>query len=136
DYEVYRATHPDGPFEIVVRAPGMSAVDTIGLMPGTLYYYQVKTVKGNVTSAFSEPASATTAGDAIPPTAPANVVELSNTLTGVALSWSPSTDNVAVLHYEIFQSGELIGTSEIHAFTAEQLEPGTEYVFTVKAVDA
>src|SRR5690606_5993086 len=30
----------------------------------------------------------------------------------------------------------LIGQSDIHAFTAEDLSPNSEYVFTVKAVDA
>src|SRR5690606_11383058 len=44
DYEVYRAATASGVYEIVARAQGTTAIDTIGLIPGTTYYYKVKTV--------------------------------------------------------------------------------------------
>ncbi|MDQ2656741.1 MAG: fibronectin type III domain-containing protein [Bacteroidota bacterium] len=136
DYEVYRSTASSGPFTIVARVAGTSAADTIGLIPGSKYYYKVKAVSTKGSSNYSNTASATTATDAIAPTVPSNLVLISKTLTNLAFSWDPSTDNVAVTKYEVFAGAKLIGQSDIHAFTAEDLSPNTEYVFTVKAVDA
>ena len=136
DYEVYRSTATSGPFEIVARAETLSATDTIALLPGTTYYYKVKTVNSNGTSEFSNLASASTTADNVPPTAPADVAMISKTLTNIALTWKASSDNTGVSHYEIFSGTELLGTSTINAFTAEGLMPNTQYVITVIAVDA
>lgn len=136
DYEVYRATAASGPFEIVARASTLQAVDTIALVPGTVYYYRVKTVNANGSSGFSNTASAATTVDGVAPTVPQNLRLISKTLTNLAFSWDPSGDNVGVSGYEIFSGAELIGTSTIHAFTAQNLDPDTQYAFTVKAVDA
>src|SRR5690606_1664804 len=97
---------------------------------------RVRAVTNRGSSNYSNTASATTATDAISPTVASNLVLVSKTLTNLAFSWDPSTDNVGVTKYEIFAGGKLIGQSDIHAYTAEDLSPNTEYVFTVKAVDA
>lgn len=136
EYEVYRAVSSAGPFEIVTRSRGLSATDSIGLIPGTQYYYKVKTVSNNGSSDFSNMASATTAADAVAPSVPTNLLLISKTLTNLAFTWDPSTDNIGVTHYEIFSGEQLVGTSTIQAFTAEHLDPNTQYSFTVKAVDA
>ena len=136
DYEVYRAKTSGGPFEMVVRAKGTSAVDSIGLIPGTTYYYKVKTVSNSGTSGFSNQTSAATSGDEVSPSMPLNLTLISKTLSNVAFSWTASSDNVGVTGYEIYSGDQLIGTSDIHAFTAENLSPNTQYAFTVKAVDA
>ena len=136
DYEVYRATGSSGNYEIVARAKGTSAIDTIGLVPGTEYSYKVKTVNNQGSSAFSGAVSVTTASDSEAPSAPQGLQVSSKTLSNAALSWEASTDNVGVVKYEIFSGGNLIGTSTIHALTVEGLEPNTQYLFTVKAVDA
>ena len=136
DYEVYRSTSAAGPFEIAVRAQGTSAIDSIGLIPGTQYYYKVKTVNSNGTSVYSPVATATTTTDNVPPTAPTGIAIISKTLTNVAFTWQPSTDNIGVVGYEIYAGTVLAGTSTMQAFTAEGLEPNTPYVFTVKSVDA
>ncbi|HEX8039960.1 MAG TPA: fibronectin type III domain-containing protein, partial [Chryseosolibacter sp.] len=136
DYEVYRSPSEAGPFDIVARATATSVTDSIGLLPGTVYYYKVKTVNRNGTSGFSPSASAETAADGIAPSIPRNLQVISKTLTSVAFSWDPSTDNVAVTGYEIFSGGQLIGTSPTHAFTAENIEPNTQYDYTVRALDA
>lgn len=135
DYEVYRATSASGPFQIAVRAKGISAVDSIGLVPGATYYYKVKTVSNTGTSGFSNQTSAATTGDSTPPSTPLDLTLISKTLSNVAFSWTASTDNIGVTGYEIYAGAELIGTSDIHAFTAEDLSPNTQYTFTVKAVD-
>jgi chitodextrinase len=136
EYEVYRAESTSGPFEIVARAEGTSAIDSIGLLPGTTYYYKVKTVNNNGSSEFSAVASATTSGDNVAPTVPQEVALVSKTLTKLAIAWKPSHDNVGVTGYEIFSGGKLIGTSTVQAFAVEGLSPNTEYTLSVKAVDA
>lgn len=136
DYEVYRATSTQGPFEIVARVAGTNARDSIGLIPDTQYYYKVKTVNTNGSSGFSAVVSASTMVDHVAPTVPLELVEISKTLTTLAFSWKASTDNVGVTGYEIFSDGELMGTSDMHAFMADDLEANTQYHFTVKATDA
>ncbi|MEX1238678.1 MAG: fibronectin type III domain-containing protein, partial [Cyclobacteriaceae bacterium] len=136
DYEVYRSALSTGPFQIVVRAGGLSAVDSIGLLPGKVYYYKVKTVNNGGASGFSSVATATTSTDTVLPSVPQELTLINKTLTNLAFSWQPSTDNVGVKQYEIYSGNELIGTSTMQAFTVEGLSPNTQYVITVRAVDA
>ncbi|MEX2232076.1 MAG: fibronectin type III domain-containing protein [Cyclobacteriaceae bacterium] len=136
DYEVYRSLTATGPFEIVARAEDMFAIDSIALIPGTLYYYAVKAVNNNGSSAYSNVTSSSTAADNVPPTVPLDLMIASKTITNLAFTWAPSSDNVGVTGYEIFSGNELIGTSDMQAFTVENLAPNTQYFFTVKAVDA
>ncbi|MEO5602378.1 MAG: fibronectin type III domain-containing protein [Cyclobacteriaceae bacterium] len=134
-YEVYRATDISAPFIIVASVKGTVAADTIGLIPGTVYYYKVKTVNSNGSSSFSVVTTATTLTYSEPPTIPLELAIIGKTISNLTFSWKPSTDNVAVTGYEIYSSNELIGTSTIHAFTVEDLSPNTQYMLTVKAVD-
>lgn len=136
DYEVYRASSSAGPYEVIIRAKGTTAIDSIGLVPGTVYYYKVKTVNSNGSSDFSAMASASTTADGTTPTVPQGLTLISKTLTGAAVTWEPSTDNVGVTHYEIYANGELIGASDTHSFTINNLEPNAPYSITVTAVDA
>ncbi len=136
DVEIYRAESADGQFEIVTTATGTSAVDSIGLVPGTTYYYKTRAVNNNGASEFSSVVSATTAADDEAPGAPQGLTVVSKTTENVAITWEPSTDNVGVVGYEVYADDELIGTSTLHAFTAEGLSPNTLYTLTVRAVDA
>jgi chitodextrinase len=136
DYEVYRSASTAGPWQMVIRAEATSASDTIGLIPGTPYYYRVKTVTKDGASPYSTIAGASTASDNVVPTVPTGLALVSKTLSTLAITWNPSSDNVGVVRYEIFAGSELIGTSTIHAFTAEGLSPNGQYTFTVRAVDA
>ncbi|MEY8445864.1 glycosyl hydrolase family 18 protein [Enterococcus ratti] len=58
------------------------------------------------------------------------------TQSSVSLSWSASTDNVRVSHYNVYQNNQLIGTSDTTSYTVTNLSPDTTYSFTVEAVDA
>ena len=71
---------------------------------------------------------------------PEAVTDLSSsntTLTSTDLSWSPTTDNVAVTDYEVFQDdvtiGSILGTTSLNV---TGLLPSTNYIFTVFAKDA
>ena len=73
--------------------------------------------------------------DAIAPTAP-TLVASNTTANSTLLSWSGSTDNIAVTSYSIYRNGVLIGISTATTYTASGLSPATPYTFTVKAKDA
>jgi len=63
------------------------------------------------------------------------------TASSVALSWAPSTDNVAVTGYEVYRqqgggTATLAGSPTGTSFTATGLAADTSYTFTVRARDA
>lgn len=138
EFEVYRATVVDGDYSIVGRATGLAFTDDTA-HPSTTYYYKLKTI--NVTNGASSPLSdpaaiATTASDGIAPSVPTDVTLISNTFTNVAFSWTASTDNVGVTGYEILINDNPVGNSTVTSYMATNLQPGTQYNFTVKAYDA
>ena len=76
--------------------------------------------------------------DTVPPTAPANLTDAGHGDKKVALSWSPSTDNVGVMAYDIYKNGALALSVDGATTTAliKGLTGSTTYIFTVKARDA
>lgn len=73
--------------------------------------------------------------DKTPPTAPLNLQALTVTDTSLKLSWSASTDNVAVSLYEIYQNNILKGTSATASYSVTNLSASTTYSFYVVAKD-
>ncbi|MFC5703158.1 carbohydrate binding domain-containing protein [Cohnella faecalis] len=76
------------------------------------------------------------APDSQAPSTPAGLASTAKTDTSVSLTWTASTDNVAVTGYEIYRNGTKIGTSTSTSYTATGLSANTAYSFTVKAYDA
>ena len=70
------------------------------------------------------------------PTNPTNLTATNITDTGATLSWTASTDNVGVHHYNISINGTLVGTSSTTSFNVTGLTPLTNYTATVNAEDA
>ena len=70
------------------------------------------------------------------PTAPTSLAASSVTSSTATLSWTASTDNVAVTSYNIYQDGSLVGTSTTTSYTASGLSSLTTYSFYVTAEDA
>jgi chitodextrinase len=63
------------------------------------------------------------------------------TSSSVALSWSPSTDNVGVTGYDVYRqqgsgTATLVGNTAGTSFTATGLSAATTYTFSVRARDA
>ncbi len=60
-------------------------------------------------------------------------------LTGTAthrqfhINWTPSTDNVRVSHYNIYQDNQFIGTSTNASYTVTNLTPETQYSFSIQS---
>ncbi len=70
--------------------------------------------------------------------APSAITDLASSniaSTSVDLSWSTSTDNVAVSSYQVFQGGSPIGSSATNSYNVTGLTPETSYDFTVFAKD-
>lgn len=75
--------------------------------------------------------------DTIPPSAPTGLVVRSSTSTTANLIWDPSTDNLGVRQYKIYNDGIEIGStdSNIPGYEVRGLQGGIVYNFSVKAVD-
>lgn len=111
-----------------------------GLPPSTTYSFTIKAADaaGNMSNA-SAPCSVTTlqpVADTEPPTVPKNLTSSAKTDTTVSLTWSPSTDNVAVAGYQVYQGNAQIASVTSTTYTVTGLVPNTSYSFQVKAYDA
>jgi len=115
-----------------------AAFTDTGLSPSSTYAYTVKAVDSFGSSASSSTASATTLtpADTLAPSAPTGLSASGVTSSSVALSWNPSTDNVAVTGYDVYAGSSKVASSSITSVTVSGLSPGTPYTFTVRARDA
>ncbi|QNK54901.1 fibronectin type III domain-containing protein [Paenibacillus sp. PAMC21692] len=75
--------------------------------------------------------------DAAAPQAPTGLTLAGKTATTVSLFWTPSTDNVGVVGYDIYVGGTKLNARPVAgaSFAAYNLVPATAYSFTVKARD-
>lgn len=80
--------------------------------------------------------TASAGNDTTAPSAPTNLAASGTTQTTTSLSWTASTDNIAVTGYNIYQNGTQIGTSSTTSYNVTGLSASTTYSFTVKAKDA
>ncbi len=74
-------------------------------------------------------------GDVVPPTRPGTPVASNVTPTSARLTWTPSTDNVAVVGYQILRDGTQFATSTGPSVTLTGLTPATTYNLSIRAVD-
>ena len=76
--------------------------------------------------------------DTINPTTPTNLVASNVTFNSVDLSWTASTDNIAVIGYDIYRNGNVIGSALVSptTYTDYGLSPNTAYNYYVVAKDA
>ncbi|KZS38094.1 hypothetical protein AWE51_18790 [Aquimarina aggregata] len=81
-------------------------------------------------------ANSTNPGDTQAPSAPTNVTASSITDTKLVLSWTASTDNVAVTGYDIYRGNTNLGSVSGTATTINNLTANTTYQFRIKAKDA
>lgn len=73
--------------------------------------------------------------DAEPPTAPSNLAATPLSSTQIALSWTPSTDNIRVAGYYVYRSGVRIATVASASYTNSGLQASTTYNYFVTAFD-
>jgi chitodextrinase len=128
-YRVYR----DG--ALVGSPTGTTFTDT-GLTSAQTYSYTVSAVDGsNVESAPTAPLPVTTL-DTVPPSIPTGLAQSALGTTTVGLTWTASSDNVAVTGYDVLRNGSVVGTTTGTTYTDSNLTAATGYSYTVRARDA
>ncbi|MFF5360303.1 fibronectin type III domain-containing protein [Streptomyces scabiei] len=137
-YVVYR-----GRTEVKDVPGGAHMADITRLRPSTRYVFTVRArdAAGNLGPPSAEVRATTPAAGTADRRSPTRPQPLDGRAVGsraVQLSWGPSTDDRAVVSYDILQGG-----SRIHSVGGQQtaavvtgLRPGTRYSFTVRARDA
>jgi len=112
-----------------------------GLDPATGHIYSVQAIdaagnaspQSNLTKATTLPPS-----DKEPPTAPTDFRATAVGSSEIDLTWTASTDNVAVTGYVIFRDGVQLTTvaGTATSFQDTGLDPSTGYVYVIEAIDA
>jgi chitodextrinase len=118
-----------------------------GLLPGTTYGYRVRAADaaGNLSNYSNTVAITTLTGaDTTPPSAPSGLVATASSTTQIGLTWTASTDNIAVTGYRIERcSGssctsfaQIATTTGATTFANSGLTASTAYRYRVRATDA
>ncbi len=131
DYKVYR----DGTLRATVTSTTFS---DSGLIEATPYCYTV-VANDSAGNESTESIESCTTTDSLPdttaPTIPEGVVTEAVSTEQINVSWSVSTDNVAVAGYKIYRDGTLLGTSVGTVFADTGLDEATEYCYVISAYD-
>ena len=131
-YDVYQGA------SIIATVSGTSYA-VVGLSASTSYAFSVraKDAAGNV-SVASNTVNVTTLNppDTQAPSVPANLSATNTTQTSTSLSWSSSTDNVAVSGYDVYQGSTVIASVSGTSRQVTGLTANTAYTFRVRAKDA
>ncbi len=106
-----------------------------GLADGRFHCYTVTAFDraGNA-SPPTTPACATIP-DRTPPSVPGGVRSVGNSGTQIHVAWTPSTDNVKVLEYEVLRDGVVVTRAPAALAMVTGLAPETSSCYTVRAVD-
>jgi predicted esterase len=141
-FEIYRSTESEGVFELIaVTTPDVLTYADKNLPSNTSFWYKIRPISGNGSADVSAAVSGLTDVDVTPPTPPNNLTVTSINQNSIGLSWSASTDDVAVSGYEVYLKTSA-QTQYIKAYsttatsqTVFQLQANTLYNFIVKAKD-
>jgi len=130
-YDVYQ----NGAFQATTTNTNYQAT---GLTANTSYGFYViaKDAAANSSSQSTTINASTSAPDTEAPTAPTGLASAAITDTSVSLSWSASTDNVAVTSYDVYQGATIIGNTANTNYQVTGLTANTTYAFSIKAKDA
>ena len=74
--------------------------------------------------------------DVSAPTTPLNLTVTEVTTTSIAISWSASSDDVAVTGYNIYINDQIVNNTDQTSFALSDLTPQTSYNLGVSAYDA
>jgi chitodextrinase len=74
--------------------------------------------------------------DTTPPSIPANLSANAVSSSEIDLTWSPSTDNVAVAGYQVFRDTAQIATTTSAKYFDKAVAAGVQYTYAVAAFDA
>jgi chitodextrinase len=128
-YRVYRGA------TLLGQVTTLTYADT-NVVPGATYSYTVAAVNGvSLVSAASSPLPVTTPADTTAPSVPTALAGSAASSSSISLTWTASTDNVAVASYRVYRNGALVGSPAGTGFTDTGLAADTTYAYRVAAVD-
>ena len=135
-YKIYRGGTPLK----TVAAAARSYVDTT-VVGNTDYRYTVSAFdaaanESQQTVANPSPVHTPTALDTQAPSSPANLRTVSSTIDSIVLTWTASTDNIAVAGYHVYRGTKFVGDAFATSYADSGLTANTSYSYTVKAFDA
>ena len=107
-----------------------------GTVKGKLAWYAIDDLAWSNPSLFGVAQLGAAATDIIAPGIPTGLVSSAITSTSFTLSWTASTDNVAVTGYEVFRNGISVGTTASTSISIIGLTSGVTYSMSVRARDA
>jgi chitodextrinase len=128
-YKIYRGGTQIG------TSIGTSYSDTT-CTPATTYSYTVSAYDAAGNNSSQSSAASVTTPDTVAPSTPTGLTATAASDTQVNLSWTASTDNVAVTGYKIYRGGTQIGTSTTTSYSDTTCTSATTYSYTVSAYDA
>jgi len=125
---------------LIATLGNVTSYQDIGLSPSTNYSYRVQALDaaGNA-SGQSTPASAMTQAslDTAAPSVPMGLGATAVSASRINLSWSASTDNVAVTGYRLYRDSVfLLALGNVTFYQDSGLAGSTTYTYNVDAVDA
>lgn len=130
-YKIYR----DG---VKIGSTSGTSHHDSGLIASTTYSYTVAAYDkaGNISAQCGAVSATTPEGpDTTAPSAPTDLVATAVSSSQINLTWTVSTDNVALKGYKIYRNGTLIATSTTNSYSNTGLVASTEYTYTVAAYD-
>ena len=117
---------------------GYDPIDSTNFFDGSLdevQIYNVALTDAEVLALYTAQNLAPTVTDLVAPSAPLNLAGTVS-FTNITLSWLPSTDNVGVTAYNVYQNNALILSTPNQTTALKGLTPTTKYTFGVTAIDA
>ncbi|MEW7278470.1 reprolysin-like metallopeptidase [Aquimarina sp. 2201CG1-2-11] len=119
-------TPNDGTHDIIVpNSPGTN--NRIMIRGSEHIFYDISNADFQISSGGAD--------DTEPPSDPTNLVGSNLTHATIDLSWNPSTDNVAINGYDVYQGNTVIATVPETTYLVTGLTPETEYSFRIRAKD-
>ncbi len=112
---------------------------SVAVTPSATTNYSISCTGAGGTSPAASAAVTVTAAvttDTTAPSVPTNLAATAVSSSAINLTWTASTDNVAVTGYKIFRGGTQVGTSATNSYSDTSLTASTAYAYTVSAYDA
>jgi len=120
---------------------GVTSYSSSGLSPGTTYTFRVRAYNSSGNSAYSNEASATTSGTALP-AAPSGLTATAASASQINLSWSDNSSNETGFYIErkVGSTGTYVQLSPVSAgvksYSDTGLKASTTYYYRVRAYNS